>query len=108
MNKNKIVKVAFLSRTLNTGGAERQIVLLANYLAKKNYSVSIFLLYNQGRLLKDLDKRIQINDLRKTNRWDIVPFLYRWTRGILKGKYDILYSMLPVQNITELSLQESP
>ena len=48
------MKILFLIRSLEFGGAERQIVNLAKGLQKRNHLISILTFYSEGPLLKDL------------------------------------------------------
>jgi hypothetical protein len=48
------VKVLFVVRALDYGGAERQLVVLAEGLHKKGHNVAVALFYSGGRFEKEL------------------------------------------------------
>jgi glycosyltransferase involved in cell wall biosynthesis len=90
---------AFLIRSLAIGGAERQLVALANGLATRGHRISLLLLYAEGDLLADLDPRVDIVDLGKRHRYDLVRFLRRFTGALTRLRPDLLYSWLQVPNL---------
>ncbi len=49
------MKILFLARQLNIGGAERQLVILANELASRGHDVVIASYYPGGALSEKLD-----------------------------------------------------
>ena len=57
------MKVLFLVRQLNIGGAERQLVIVANELASRGHEVVITSFYTGGALSKQLDTRARAPDL---------------------------------------------
>ncbi len=73
-NKKKFIfkkKILIITHSLSRGGAERQVVKLANLLLKKKYSVELLLTnYNyfnkpNNSYILDLNKKIKINYLDK-------------------------------------------
>lgn len=58
-------KITFLLNSLDTGGGEKVIVTLSNYLVKKGYKVKILLLENT--IFYKLDKNIEIEYIGKYN-----------------------------------------
>jgi len=91
--------LAFMIRALEIGGAERQLVALANGLAARGHRISILLLYANGALLDALDARIEIVDLGKRHRYDLVGFVGRFRRTLARLRPDLLYSWLQVPNL---------
>lgn len=93
------MNIMFLTRALDIGGAQRQLVLLASELKKKGHNVNVMVFYGGEILQKDLERsQIPVISLNKRGRWDIIPFMIRLIRIIRKNKPDILYSFLPVSN----------
>ncbi|MDL1890770.1 glycosyltransferase, partial [Nitrospirales bacterium NOB] len=72
------MKVLFLTRALNVGGAERQLVVLARGLRKRGHEVAVAVFYPGGLLEAELkDVGIPILSLAKRGRWDLVGFVLR-------------------------------
>lgn len=102
MNK----KILFLTRSLNYGGAERQLVALAKGLHKGGYAVSVAVFYPNGALEKDLyEVQSPVICLNKSGRWDVFPFLLRLIRVVRREKPDILHGYLPVPNLLTVLLK---
>ncbi len=53
-------KILFVSPNLAAGGAQRQLINIANGFHRKGYEVSVFLLYDKGNLRDSLDESIKI------------------------------------------------
>lgn len=94
-----MIKVAFLVRSLEYGGAERQVVTLANALDKTCFNVTILCLYSGGELEKQLDDRVNLIGLKKRDRWDILPFLLRLYQVLKDLKPLVLHGYLSTQNL---------
>lgn len=95
----KELKVMLLAPSLETGGAERQLVELANGISKYNIEVALVLFNNKGALLSRLHPSIHIHDLNKKGYFDFVFLAWRLRNLIIKERVDILYSFLGVPNI---------
>jgi glycosyltransferase involved in cell wall biosynthesis len=92
--------ILFLLRSLNLGGAERQLCTLAAGLQESGYSVKIAVFYMGGPLEAEARAMgIQIVDLKRRGRWDLFHFFLRLVRLIRVEKPDILHSYLQVPNI---------
>ncbi len=100
-----MIKVAFLVRSLEYGGAERQVVTLANALDKSCFNVTILRLYSGGELEQQLDDRVNLIDLKKRDRWDIIPFLLRLYEVLKDLKPSILHGYLSTQNLLTILLK---
>ncbi|KAA1246948.1 glycosyltransferase family 4 protein [Aquimarina sp. RZ0] len=59
-------KIDFVINTLNGGGAERVMVIIANYLAEKNYDVSL-ITFNEGEIFQVTPKvkRVRLHNRQK-------------------------------------------
>ena len=100
------MKVIFLIRSLNYGGAERQLVLLAEGLHKHGHSVSVAVFYANGPLEKHLHQAgVPVRQLNKRGRWDIHGFLLRLFQLLRKEKPDILHGYLTVPNLFAVILK---
>lgn len=94
------MKVLFIVRALDYGGAERQLVVLAEGLHKKGHDVAVALFYSGGRFEKELLRcGITVHDLEKRGRWDVLSFLVRFGRLIRKTNPDVMYGFLSLPNI---------
>jgi glycosyltransferase involved in cell wall biosynthesis len=100
------MKILFLARQLNIGGAERQLVTLANDLAARGYEVVIASYYPGGALSKKLDSgRVRLISLGKRSRWDL-PYLYvRLIRVMRQERPDVLHGWMLTQNIIATPLR---
>jgi hypothetical protein len=65
--------VLFLIRSLNRGGAERQLIDLASALDQKHFEVALATFYDVGELRCELEKMagVKLYSLHKKGRWDI-------------------------------------
>lgn len=93
------MKIRFLVRSLGYGGAERQLVTLANGLVERGWDVSVAVLYSGGALEAELDECVRIERLGKRHRWEVGTVLFRLWRWLRQEKPDVLHSYLVVPNI---------
>ena len=98
--------IYLLARSLNIGGAERQLVHLAAGLHARGEKVVVGLFYKGGVLDAELERRgIPIVDLKKSGRWDVPSFLARVRRSIAGVRPDVVYSFLGTANIVAAALR---
>jgi len=97
------MKVFFLIRSLNYGGAERQVITLANGLYKQGFNVGVIVFYSGGQLEKGLN--VPIFSLKKHSRWDVFGFFLRLVSLLKKEKPDILNTYLVEPNILGVILK---
>lgn len=94
------MKILFLIRSLNRGGAERQLIELCIGLSSQGHQIKVLLFYSGGPLERELrNASIPIVYLNKRGRWDILGFFYRLTKQVAKEKPDILHGYLDTANI---------
>jgi glycosyltransferase involved in cell wall biosynthesis len=94
------VRILFLTRSLNVGGAERQLVALARALHLRGVVVDVAVFYSGGALEKDLiEAGVPVTSLRKKGRWDNIGFAYRLIRLLRRSQPDIVHSYLSVPNV---------
>lgn len=94
------MRVLLLIRALDRGGAERQLVVLAQGLQQRGVEVHVAVWYSGGALQKDLNGTgVQVHDLRKKSRWDLLGFRGRVHRLMTDVNPDVLYSMLAGSNL---------
>lgn len=94
----KPLRIILFCRSLDRGGAERQIIYLARGLQKAGHQVVILTLYPPAPSWYDVTGLTVIN-LSKESRWDLIGFILSYARFIKSFKADVLYSFLTVQNI---------
>lgn len=92
------MRILFLIRSLDTGGAERQMTLLANGLKERGHDVAVAVMYAGGQLEKDLDN-VPLIDLAKGGRWKTVDFLQRLHRAVKSFQPDIIQGFLGTANL---------
>jgi glycosyltransferase involved in cell wall biosynthesis len=96
-------KILFLIRSLNVGGAERQLLTLADSLDRARFDPVIVMFYPGGTLLPEFEKRgLRVLAAGKVRRWDVFSFLSSLTKIILPEKPDILCSYLVAANLLAL------
>lgn len=92
------MNLMLFTRSLNAGGTERQLVLLAKGLAGRGHSVTVVLLYDGGALLPSLSgSDVQVRCIDKAGRWDIIRPLWRLRRLFRTTSAEVIYAMLPMQ-----------
>lgn len=94
-------RVLLLIRKLNLGGAQRQLVALAEGLDKERFDVHVATFYPGGHFagLAEELQGVHLHCLDKKGRWDIPGFLWRYFRLIRQLKPDICYSFLGGSNL---------
>jgi glycosyltransferase involved in cell wall biosynthesis len=94
-----MTRVAFLIRSLDRGGAERQLVELAVRLPRDRFAVSVLTFYGGGALEPMLEGTdVELVCLEKAGRWDVVRFLRRAWRELDRRRPDIVHGYLGVAN----------
>lgn len=89
------MKILFLLRALNCGGAERQLVLLARGLRQRGHDVAVAVFYPGGPLEAELrESAVPVIFLHKRGRWDVVRFLARLVQTVLHERPDVLHSYI--------------
>jgi glycosyltransferase involved in cell wall biosynthesis len=92
-------RIALLIRSLDYGGAEKQVTVLANGLARLGYVVSLLLFYGGGRLLDRVSAEVRVRSLEKRGRWDVLGFPKSLLRVLKEEHPDVLYAFMPVANL---------
>lgn len=96
-------QLLFLARSLQQGGAERQLVALASGLHQRGWPVTVVCFYGGGTFQPDLERAgVPLVDLKKRGRWDVFGFLWRLWRVLRKTNADIVHGYLPVANMMAL------
>lgn len=100
MDKDGSLKILFIARQLNIGGAERQLVTLANELAARGHEIVIASYYPGGALSKKLDtSRVRLISLDKRSRWDVFSFCFNVVRVVRREKPAVVHGWMYTQNV---------
>jgi glycosyltransferase involved in cell wall biosynthesis len=94
------LKILFLARQLNIGGAERQLVILANELASRGHDVVIASYYPGGALSHKLDTgRVRLVSVGKRSRWDLFSLYVKVVRLVKQERPDVFHGWMHTQNV---------
>jgi glycosyltransferase involved in cell wall biosynthesis len=94
------LKVTFLIRSLQVGGAERQLVTLAKSLASRNHVVRVVSFYPGGAFEHGLEAAgVSLHHLAKRSRWDIISPFLRLVQILRQSQPDILHGYLGSANV---------
>ncbi len=92
-------KILFLIRSLEKGGAERQLVLLACGLSERGWKVAVITFYHGLFEAQLKQKGIGVYCLEKKGRWELLGFFKRLISAVRREDALILHSYLTVGNI---------
>lgn len=100
------MKAVFLTRSLDTGGAERQLAVLARGLTQAGHGVTVLSMYAVPAPPPELAAAgVRILSLDKRSRWDLAGFLARLVAGVRRERPDVLLSYLVVPNLLAAGLR---
>jgi glycosyltransferase involved in cell wall biosynthesis len=89
-------KILMVVPSMNGGGSERVMSIIANYLDRDKFIIILVLLKNEGVYLKDLEKDIDIIDLKSTKiRYSVIKLF----KLIKDSNPDIVFSTLGSLNL---------
>ena len=92
------MKITFLIRALNLGGAQSQMVLLAQELRKRGHEVSVIAFYDGVHKQALLASEVTVHTLKR-GRWDVLGFSWRLVKLVRSQSPDILYGYLATCNL---------
>lgn len=95
-----MIRVLFLIRRLDTGGAERQLVELVKALDKTRFHITVVTFYEGGAFEPEILRcpEISLVPLRKHGRWDVLPFLWRFCKIVRHVQPDIVHGYMATAN----------
>jgi glycosyltransferase involved in cell wall biosynthesis len=104
-----MIKILFLIRALDQGGAERQLIELVKGLDKTHFEITLATFYDGGALRPEIEgiAGVTVVSLHKKSRWDLEPFLWRLTRLIFKVRPQIIHGYLGIANELGLALAKA-
>jgi glycosyltransferase involved in cell wall biosynthesis len=92
------MKILLFIRSLDVGGSQSQLALLASGLVQRGHHVAVAVLYSGQVMEGALESAgVRIVLLNKGSRWDIAGPLVRLWRLFLSERPDVLYAFLPTQ-----------
>lgn len=99
----KVPRVLFVTRSLERGGAERQLIVLASELRRKGWDVAIACFYSGGAFQAEVERAgVRLINLKKRGRWEVLAFLWRLLRTYRTFRPDIVHGYMPVANMLAL------
>lgn len=96
--ENRPKRILFVSPNLGAGGAQRQLVNIANGFHEKGYEVSVFLFADRGNLRKSLCENIRIfyafpqTVVKKSGPFGVFIGIAGLLKTAISWKPDIIYS----------------
>jgi glycosyltransferase involved in cell wall biosynthesis len=99
-----MIRLLFLIRSLEAGGAERQLVELIRAMDKSQFDMTVATFYGGGAFRHELEslKAVRVLSLDKKGRWDVFPFVWRLWHVTRSLRPHIMYGSMGISN--ELSL----
>jgi glycosyltransferase involved in cell wall biosynthesis len=96
-----VIRLCFLIRQFNDGGAQRQLLEMAKGLDKEKYAITILTYYSGGRFGEEAKQLAHVRhvSLQKRSRWEIVGFLYRLGKQLLRLRPHVLHGYLGPANL---------
>ena len=92
------MKILFFIRSLEVGGSQRQLALLASGLSRRGHDVSIAVYYSTGAIESQLiGTSVQLLPLGKRGRWDVVAPFRRFRKLLISAAPDVIYAFLPAE-----------
>lgn len=92
------MKIFLLIPSLEPGGAEGQLVLLANALARRGHQITVLQHAPGGALVREL-VGVRVLDLGKRSRSGLPAALARLVALLRRERPDVLHGYLPVSNL---------
>jgi len=94
------VELLFLTRSLNYGGSQRQLVELLKGLSSRKISSAVVTLYAGGPFQAELERAgVPIYSLNKKTRWDVVRSVPRLLKLVRQVQPRVLHGYLGTANI---------
>jgi glycosyltransferase involved in cell wall biosynthesis len=95
-----MIKVLFLMRSLEIGGAERQLTELVRNIDHAKFEIQVVTFYGGGPLETELDgvENVEVLSLGKSGRWDLLSFLAKLLGAEKTFSPHITVSYLDVPN----------
>ena len=94
------IRLCFLIRMLDCGGAERQLAELVGGLDKSRFEVTVLTFYPDGMFWSAVERTpdVELVCLGKTGRWDIARFVARLVGFLRRRRPDIVHGYMGIAN----------
>jgi glycosyltransferase involved in cell wall biosynthesis len=94
------LQLVFLIRSLEAGGAERQLVKLVELLDKSVFNITVLTYYDGGALAPEIDavRGVTRMAVGKSGRRDVVRFFARLIRTVRRLRPDVVHGYMPDAN----------
>ena len=93
-------------RSLDYGGAQRQLVTLARALDKDRFDVTVISFYSGQPLEKELEHSgVRFISLNKRGRWDVLGFLRRLIHQMRVIRPNVVHGYLDIPNLLAVFLK---
>jgi glycosyltransferase involved in cell wall biosynthesis len=93
-------------RSLDRGGAERQVIVLARALRAMGATVKVITFYDGGALRAELrESEVPLFSLAKSTRWDVIRFIFRLVQMLRREEPSVLYTFLTVPNVIAAAIK---
>lgn len=94
------MRILFVVRALNVGGAQRQLAALARGLRRDGHVVAVAVFYAGGAFEEDVRAEgISVHDLGKRSRWDMLMPLVRLVRLVRSDRPDVVHGYMGLANL---------
>lgn len=100
------VKIVFLIRDLEYGGAQRQLATLVKGFDQHLFDVTVLHFYSGGPLEEEFkDSNISVISLAKQGRWDVLGFLKRLIYHLRQVEPDLIHTYMGASNVAAILLK---
>jgi glycosyltransferase involved in cell wall biosynthesis len=95
-----MLRILFLVRSLDVGGAERQLVELVKNIDHDRFDIHVVTFYDGGALRPLLENlpRVNVSSLGKSHRWDVISFFWKLYKLVKSYRPQVIQSFLDVPN----------
>ncbi len=102
-----MIRICFLIRQLDEGGAQRQLLTLVKGLDKTKYKITLISFYEGGFFSEEIKlfPHVKYLCLEKSGRWDVINFIYRLVTQLRQIKPDFLHGYLDLANCLTIFLK---
>jgi len=100
-----MIRMMFVNRRFERGGAERQLIELAKNLDKSRFDVCVTTFYEGGALYPQIETipGVRLVNLRKRGRWHAIGFLGNFWRTMRECRPQIVVGYMSVANLLSLA-----
>lgn len=91
--------IAFVTESLGSGGAERQLIELVKCLSQEHYSLRIMTYTSPNYYFPEAQKaNVPVITLIRRSKWDFRP-VFKLAKWLSSGEVDIVHAYLPTANL---------